>query len=173
MSCLVLKKIAVGIALVGAACSVWASPTRTFDLGDLSVTRAIADIEIAGSFDDIFKFKLGSFTGAVGSIVGLDLNGDLTASYRFGFGEGVPTWFSDFPAPELVPSDADGLFSYMASANGLTPGQTYWVNIQGSATEAAYSVTLAPVSVPEPGSAVLMLSAIGLMGFSSRRRSPK
>lgn len=149
----------------GAAVSV---PTpQTFDFGTVSQTTVIPYINVNGDFDHFFTFKLGSATSVLAGIVGIDMDGDLQAQYRFGVGAS-PTWGNWSPLVS-IPSDVDsGLFSYSQSFSGLQLGQTYWAELKGSATQAAYSVTLAPV--PEADSWAMFLAGLGLMGYVARRR---
>ena len=159
-----LRTIAVGLALVGATGFATAG---TYDLGTLNNTVAESGIEINGSFDDVFKFTLGSLPGVTGAIAGVDVFGDLYAQYRSGVGS-TATW-GDWSSLELVRSDADtGAFGFYGNADNLLVGETYWFNIRGNGTQGVYSVTMAPV--PEPGTMALVLSGLGLVGAATRRR---
>lgn len=158
-----LRTIAVGMVLVGT--TGFATAAATYNLGTLNTTVAESGIGIDGPFDHVFKFTLGSLPGVAGTIAGIDFLGDLTAQYRFGVG---PTAEWGSWSSLAVPSDSDGLFAFSDSAYGLTPGETYWFELSGSATYAAYAVTLIPV--PEPGTMALMLSGLGLIGATVRRR---
>lgn len=165
-----ITKVFAALALVTAASAVTAASTRTFDLGTLGTSVVgQSDIQVNGSFDDLFKFVAGSLPGAVGSMVGIDgsASGDLTLSYRFGVGA-TPVWGS-WSASTAVPQDENGAFSLTTAVNTLTAGQTYWANLTGSASSAAYSVTLLPV--PEPESYAMLLVGLGLMGVIARRRN--
>lgn len=167
MICSALKKFAVGVAFIGAACTASATSARTFDLGTLNTTVAQSNIQVSTSFDDTFKFKVGSLPGVLGSIVGIDMAGDLLAQYRFGVGT-TPLW-SAWSALSPVPSDfLTGAFSYSATVGALPAGQTYWFNVKGTAEQVAYSVTLAPV--PELDAYAMLLAGLGLMGTIARRR---
>lgn len=158
-----LRKLVVGIALVG---TTGFASAATYDLGTLNTTVAESGIDINGSFDDVFKFTLGSLPGVTGAIAGVDVFGDLFAQYRFGVGS-TAIW-GNWSSLELVPSDADGAFGFAGNANNLVAGETYWFNIRGKGTQGVYSVTMAPV--PEPGTMALMLSGLGLIGAAARRR---
>jgi PEP-CTERM motif len=158
-----LKQVALAAALLGA---LGASQAATYDLGTLNTSLAQAGVVINGSFDDVFKFTAGAQTSAIGSLVGLDGGADMSFQYRFGAGA-VPTWGA-FSAPVAVTSDVDGNFAYFSSVSGLVAGETYWVNLKGFASEAIYSVTLAPV--PEPESYALLLAGLGLVGTIAARR---
>lgn len=103
----------------------------------------------------------------LGSVVGFDFTGDLTAQYRLGVGT-TPVW-GDYSALAPVPTDG-GVFSYTTTFNSLIAGTEYWINLKGTATEASYSVTLAPV--PEPETYALLLAGLGMVGtIVLRRRS--
>lgn len=164
---LALKKVAVGIALMGCvgAASAITVDNRTFNLGTLDTTLTQSNIDIAGSYDDRFNFTAGTLP-AFGTIVGFDILGDLTAQYRFGLSSSLSTTAWSALAP--VASDADGIFAYSGMLNGLTAGTSYSFEIRGSATESHYSVTLAPV--PEPETYALLLAGLGMMGTIARRR---
>lgn len=121
-----------------------------------------------GAFDNTFSFTQGSYPAVTGAWAGLSAANDLVARYRIGYGSTV-TWLPwSSAAPVAVPIDGEGSFAFSQTMGGLTPGQTYWFELQGSATQASYSVTLAPV--PEPESWALMLSGFGLLGFVAHRR---
>lgn len=160
----VMKKTAVAFAIAAAVGSAGA---MSVDFGTVTTTVGVSDVHVSGSFDDVYSFTLGSGTGALGGLVGLDLLGDLTLQYRFGVGA-TPVWGS-FSSSFVVPSDPDtGAFSLSTTFSGLTAGTKYWVNLKGTATDAAYSVTLAPV--PEPETYAMLLAGLGLMGAIARRR---
>ena len=99
-------------------------------------------------------------------MVGIDFMGDLNAQYRLGFGD-TPSWGA-YSALTPVPSNDLGIFSYSTTFGSLVAGTKYWINLKGSATEAAYSVTLAPV--PEPETYALLLAGLGMVGTIARRR---
>lgn len=157
--------VAASAALLASSGAVCAA---TYSLGTLDGTIGKSNIQIEGSFDDTFNFTLGSNTSAVnGSLIGIDVFGDLAMRFRFGEGT-FPTWGA-WSTLSAVPSDADtGSFALAQTSNGLRPGYTYWFELQGAASQAAYSVTLAPV--PEPQSYAMLLVGLGLMGTIARRR---
>ena len=158
------KKVAIAAALVSAFS---ASSAATYDFGVLTTTKSFSGISVQNSFADEFKFTVNTQPGVLGGVVGLDVLGDLTVQYRFGMGA-TPTWGAWAPSA-LVPSDADtGVFSHSQTILGLSPGQTYWFGIKGTATQAAYSITLAPV--PEPETYALLISGVALVGLMTRRR---
>jgi len=159
----ILKRAAIAVAMVGA---FGAASAATYDFGVLSTTKSFSDIQVAGNFSDDFKFTVGTQPGVLGGIVGLDLLGDLTVQHRFGMGT-LPIWGA-WSTSALVPSDDVGAFSYSKTISGLSAGQTYWFGVKGTATQAAYSVTLAPV--PEPETYALLLSGLALMSTIARRR---
>jgi hypothetical protein len=162
----VLRKTALGFALVGV---VGVASAGSYDFGTLNTTVSASspEMQIFGDFDDTFSFIAGPLPGVLGGIVGIDGVGNLTAQYRFGVGA-TAAW-GDWSASAPVPSDSDGNFSYSATFGGLTSGQTYWFEVQGNATVATYTVTLAPV--PEPETYAMFLAGLGLMGAVARRRN--
>lgn len=160
----VLKKVAVAVAI---ASSMGSAGAVSINFGTLTTTVAASDLQVSGSFNDVFSFTLGSGSGVQGSVVGIDLIGDLMGQYRFGVGT-TPVWGS-FSSLISVPSDADtGLFEFSQTLTGLTPGTKYWINLKGTGTDASYSLTLAPV--PEPETYAMLLAGLGLMGTIARRR---
>lgn len=160
----VMKKTAVAFAI---AVAVGSAGAMSVNFGTVTGVVGVADVHVSGSFDDVYSFTLGSGTAGLGSFVGVDLLGDLALQYRFGVGA-TPVWGSFSPS-FTVPSDANtGAFSLATTFSGLTAGTKYWVNLKGSATDATYSVTLAPV--PEPETYALLLAGLGLMGTIARRR---
>ena len=155
----------------------------SYDFGLLSSSKGVSVGDpvygFSGAFDNTFSFTLGSFSTVTGAVTGIDVFGDLTARYRLGVGT-TPTW-SAWSAPAPVPSDPDtGVFGVSMGQSGLTSGQTYWFELSGAATQAAYSVTLAPsgaaqltTAVPEAETWALLLSGLGLVGVVARRRGQK
>jgi hypothetical protein len=161
-----VRNVAIAAAVVGAVGSIntaVAAPAHDFGLLDSSTGSSVTQFE--GGFDNVYSFTA-AYSGVTGAVTGLDVYGDLTTQYRVGFGA-TPTWL-DWSASASMPSDDDGFFAFSRSYGGLVAGQTYWFELKGSATQGAYSVTLAPV--PEPESWALLLSGLGLMGFVARRR---
>ena len=147
------------------AVSMTSANALNIDFGNLSAPASASNIAVSGSFDDIFSFTA-TTSGALGSIVGLDIVGNLEAQYRFGVGA-TPTW-SNFSSLASVPSDDDGVFSFSQTVNGLQAGQKYWFEVKGSGTQAKYTVSLAPV--PEPETYAMLLAGLGAVGVMVRRR---
>jgi len=158
-----LKKAAVALAFLS---TFGAANALTVNFGTLTTTVGADDIEVAGSFNDKFTFIAGSLPGVLGSVVGIDFTGDLKAQYRLGVGT-TPVWGA-YSALAPVPSDNDGVFSYSTTFGSLVAGTKYWINLKGTATDASYSVTLAPV--PEPETYALLLAGLGMLGTVARRR---
>lgn len=156
------KKAAVALAFLS---TLGAANALTVNFGTLTTTVGADDIDVSGSFDDKFSFIAGSLPGVLGSVVGFDFTGDLTAQYRLGVGT-TPVWGA-YSALAPVPTDA-GVFSYTTTFNSLVAGTKYWINLKGTGTEASYSVTLAPV--PEPETYALLLAGLGMVGTIVRRR---
>lgn len=169
MNITALKQFIVAVVVSGAAYVASATPAITYDLGTLNTTVGVADIQLSGTFDDTFKFIAGSQPNVIGSIVGIDLRGDLTVSYKFGVGL-TPNWGASTLLASVPQDLVTGDFAFGGSANGLLEGETYWINLTGSVFQAAYSLTLVPLSVPEPGSLVLVTLALGLLGVARLRR---
>ena len=159
-----LKKAAVALAFLS---TFGTANAITVNFGTLTTTVGADDIQVSGSFDDKFSFIAGSLPGVLGSVVGIDFTGDLKAQYRLGYGNS-PIWFGDFSPLAPVPSDDLGIFSYSTTFSSLVAGTKYWINLKGTGSEAAYSVTLAPV--PEPETYALLLAGLGLVGTIARRR---
>lgn len=149
------------------ACS-GAVSASTYSLGTLDGTIGQSNIQIEGRFDDTFNFTTGPHQSAVnGSMIGIDVFGDLSMRFRFGEGT-LPTW-GTWSQLSAVPSDADtGAFVLAHTRDGLRPGNRYWFQLQGTASQSAYSITLAPV--PEPEAYAMLLAGLGLMGTIARRR---
>lgn len=162
------KQFAAALAITCAASTASAT---LYDLGTLNSTLGQSNIQISGAFDDSFTLKAGALPGALGSIVGLDVYGDLLAHYRFGVGDAASiTWESwSTTNPVSVPSDIDfGDFAFSKTLSGLSTDSRYWLQLAGTATQAAYSVTVTPV--PEPETFILMLTGLALVGATARRR---
>lgn len=157
--------VAVVVGFAGAAQASVALPTYAFDVLDGSDGYSA---NIAGSFDHTFSFIQAAFPAVSVGVVGGDLFGDLSVKFRFGYGI-TPNWLAwSTPDPVAVPSDVDGNFAGSATIGGLAQGQTYWLEFMGNASQAGYTLTLAPV--PEPESWALLLGGLGLLGIIARRR---
>jgi len=163
------------VALVGFAGGARAEtvpiigPTGSYHFGTLNTSRGVSVNGIDNNFDNTFSFIQGAFPAVTGMLAGLDAGGDMEAEYRFGVGgtsTGSATWFG-WSVLASVPSD-EGAFAFSQTMTNLTPGTRYWFELKGYATQATYTLTLAPV--PEPESWALMLAGLGLMGFIARRR---
>ena len=158
-------------AALAIACVASTASATLYDLGTLDSTLGQSNIQISGAFDDSFTLKAGALPGALGSIVGLDVYGDLFAHYRFGVGEAASTIWGSWstPNPVSVPSDIDfGDFAFSQTVSGLSTSTRYWLQLAGTATQAAYSVTVTPV--PEPETLALMLIGLALIATTARRR---
>ena len=163
-----LRKVAVVAAVVGCAGAAQASvafPTHAFGVLDASDGYSA---NISGGFDHTYSFIQAAYPAVAVSVVGGDLFGDLSVKFRFGYGT-TPHWLGwSSSDPVAIPSDEVGNFAGSATVGGLAQGQTYWLEFTGRATQAAYTLTLAPV--PEPESWALMLAGLGLLGTIARRR---
>ncbi|MCX7178599.1 MAG: FxDxF family PEP-CTERM protein [Proteobacteria bacterium] len=175
----IFRKTTAAVVLACLACTVQAADGDVIGAGSnyyfgvLNVSKGVSVGDpingFSGVFDNIFSFKRGAYPAATELVTGFDAMGDLTVNYRAtsGFGD-APVWTGDF-SPLSVPSNPDtGSFPFSQTISGLAAGQTYWFELKGSAAQAAYTVTLAPV--PEPETWALMLSGCGLLGVISRRR---
>ncbi len=163
-----LKKAAVALAFLS---TFGAANALSIDFGTLTSTVVASDVPVSGSFDDQYSFTAGSLPGVLGSVVGIDFVGDLTAQYRLGVGT-TPVWGA-FSALAPVPSDGNGVFSYSQTFSSLVAGTKYWIGLKGEATVASYSLTLAPVAlapVPEPETYALLLAGLGMVATIVRRR---
>lgn len=176
----IFRKTTAAVVLACLACAVQAADgdvigaIETYNFGVLNVSKGVSVGDptsgFSGVFDNIFSFKRGAYPAATELVTGFDVIGDLTVNYRAtsGFGTG-PDWAGIDFSLLSVPSNPDtGSFSFSQTISGLAAGQTYWFELKGSASQAAYTVTLAPV--PEPETWALMLSGCGLLGVISRRR---
>lgn len=161
-----LKKLAVGIALIGTFGSASAT---TYGLGTLDTSAGKSNIAVTTSFNDIFSFTAGALPDVLVSIVGIGRGTVTSASYAFATGSTEPTAWNW--TPFSVTTAADGTFSYSTTVSGLTSGQTYWIDLKGSLPRGSYAVTLAPV--PEPESYAMLLAGLGLLGVVARRRKSK
>ena len=175
-----LKRAASAAALVLACAQAFAAghigQTDTYDFGSLTMSKGVsvgdALVGFSGTFDNYFSFTVPILRDVEALFSGIDSFGDMTAAYRVGFGSaGNQTWLSLMPAAVPVPQTSTGEFNISSKFSGFAPGTTYWVEISGSATQAAYSFDLTPtVPVPEPESWVMLLAGLGAMGAMTRRR---
>jgi hypothetical protein len=161
-----LKKVAVGIALIG---TIGAANATTYNLGALDTTAGKSNIAVSTSFNDIFSFTAGALPDVLVSIVGIGRGTVSNASYAFATGSAEPTAWTW--SPFAVTTAANNTFSYTTTVSGLTAGQTYWIDLKGNLARGSYAVTLTPV--PEPESYAMLLAGLGLMGVVARRRKSK
>ena len=158
-------------AMSGSAMAVMQTvDQRSFEFGVLNASDAVTVTEFGGDYLHTFSFIQSlAHVGVAGAVVGFDIYGDMTAQFRTGVGA-TPSWSAwTPPSPTLIPSDSEtGVFAFSQSYTGLTGGETYWFQLQGSASSATYTVTLSPA--PEPENWALMLSGLALMGVVARRR---
>ncbi len=176
-----IKKVAAIVALVGCVGSAHADPVigqnGDHNFGVLDASKGVTVATFGGVFDpsnddflNTFSFIAGSSPAVRGTFAGFDVFGDLYAQYRIGSGV-APAGYagSGWSTLTLVPSDVDtGAFGFSQTFS-VVSGQTYWFQLAGTASQASYTITLAPV--PEPESWALLLSGLGLMAFVARRRS--
>lgn len=179
-----LKRAASAAALVVACAQAFAAgpigQTDTYDFGSLTMSKGISVgdpyLGFIGTFDNYFSFTVPIFRDVEALFSSIDSVGDMTAAYRVGFGSaGNQTWLSLMPPAVPVPQSSAGDFNISSKFSGFSPGITYWVEISGSATQAAYSFDLTPtLPVPEAESWVMLLAglgALGALGATTRRRS--
>jgi hypothetical protein len=169
-----LKKVVAIVALVGCVGSAHADPVigqyGSYNFGTLDTSKGVTVAPFSDDFLNTFSFTAGSSPAVTGTFAGFDVFGDLYAQYRIGSGV-APAGYagSGWSALTLVPSDVDtGAFGFSQTFS-VVSGQTYWFQLAGTASQASYTITLAPV--PEPESWALLLSGLGLMAFVARRRS--
>lgn len=162
------------VALVGFAGGAQAdsviSSDGTYHFGVLNSSQGVSVDSIEGDFTHTFSFIQGAFPAVMGVLSGLDADGDMRAKYRLGVGgtsASMPTWIWE-SAEARVLSDEYGSFEFSQTMTNLMEGTRYWFELSGTASQATYTLTLAPV--PEPESWALMLAGLGLMGFIARRR---
>jgi len=161
----VIKKLAVAVSI---AVSAVAAHAASYSFDSLSNTQS-KNVNVSGDFSDTFTFTLPStFSGVQGSYLAFDYGSDLIAN--FSFGTGSNTLVSGVTLSSNTSAAGIDIASYSHKFN-LTGGKTYWFTLAGSATDANYTVTLAPV--PEPETYALMLAGLGLLGVAARRRKSK
>ncbi len=167
----IFRKVAALLALVGFASGAQAiGANDSYNFGMLSSSRGVSvgdpAFGFSGDFDNTFTFIQGAYPAVTGAVAGFDVVGDMVAQYRGGMGVG-PQGNEAWSSLISVPQDENGFFAFSRTI-AATPQQAYWFELRGTATQATYSVTLAPV--PEPESWALMLSGLGLLGVVARRR---
>lgn len=165
MNLSVIKKLAVAVSI---AVSAVAAHAANYSFDSLSNTQS-KSVNVSGEFSDTFTFTLPStFSGVNGSYLAFDYGSDLIAN--FSFGTGLNTLVSGVTLSSNTSEAGIDIASYSHKFN-LAGGKTYWFTLAGSATDASYTVTLAPV--PEPETYALMLAGLGLLGVAARRRKSK
>lgn len=173
-----VRKAALLATVIGLASTAYAADpviaqVSSYSFGTLSQSAGVSVgnpvTGFTGAFDNTFTFTQGSFPATTVKWSGIDVYGDLTLQYRVQIGA---TPWSPWNTPAAMPVASDsgsGAFSYSMTSGLLAQGQTYSFELKGAASQATYTVTLAPV--PEPESWAMLLCGIGLMGFIARRRS--
>lgn len=172
----IIKNVVAVLAfagLVGAAqADASISSTDSYDFGVVSVSKGVTVDQFSGAYENFFSFTQGAFPGVTGQFSGIDNVGDMTFSFSYGYYDAfdvMHTIYASGPAVALPSDPLTGVFAMSATYMGFVPGHKYWFELSGSASDAGYTVTLAP-AVPEPETWALMLSGIGLMGAMVRRR---
>lgn len=172
----IVKNVIAALAFAGLVGAAHAGDSITssgsYDFGVVSVSTGVTVSQFAGAYDNFFSFTQGAFPGVTGRFSGVDLVGDMTFSFSYGFYDAFDAMhviYASGPAVALPSDPLTGEFSLSATYLGFVPGHKYWFELSGTASDAGYTVTLAP-AVPEPETWGLMLSGIGLMGLMVRRR---
>jgi hypothetical protein len=160
-----LKKAAAALLLIGSFGLAQAS-APVHDLGNLTTTVAYSNTNLSPSFDDIFKFTVGTGnTALLGGLVGT--TDDNAITFNLQTGSNGTTWSPAVPLVLTADSNT-GAFSFSQTVSGLTTGATYWFRLSGTTSGGDYTITLAPV--PEPETYAMLLAGLGLMGVIARRR---
>jgi hypothetical protein len=170
-----LKKFVALIALVGLVGGAQAyteiGNSAAHNFGVLNTSQGVTVADFSDDFFNSFSFVAGPSPAVTGTFAGFDVTGDMQAQFRSGFGV-APALYTDGPSwSGLMPVPSDplsGAFGFSQTFS-VVSGQTYWFQLAGTAAQASYTITLAPV--PEPESWALLLSGLGLMAFVARRRS--
>jgi hypothetical protein len=158
-----LKKAVATLLLIS---SFGVAQAATVDFNTIDTTVTYTNGDISGSFDDIYKFTLGTRNTAVlGGLFGNSDDTTLTVTLQSSV-DGL-TWFTANPLV-LTPDANTGAFSFSQTVTGLTPGNTYWFRLSGTSVGGNYTLTLA--AVPEPEAYAMLLAGLGLMGVIARRR---
>lgn len=170
------KKVAVAASISGLSVMAYAAndvigqnDAYSFSTLTQSTGVSVGDPNdgFFGSFDNTFSFVAGSSSGVIAKWSGIDGVGDLLIQYRVGVGS-TPAWGAWSTLSGVQEDPDSGAFSLSKLSGALTAGQTYSFELKGTASQATYTVTLAPV--PEPETWAMLLSGIGLLGAVARRR---
>jgi len=179
-----LKKAALAVALLGASVASFADTTigqnDPYNFGSLTFSKGVSVSNISdpmlgfsGAFDNVFTFTLPAVTNVQGLFAGIDgsATGDMTAQIQVGYGTVGSNVMSTLPLGPVPQDPLTGAFAISAAYPSLPANSSYWIEIKGNASQAAYSLTLSPTApVPEPESWAMLLAGLGAMGAIVRRR---